>query len=247
MILMTFWRNIFIFSLLLFISIGNAATQLPKNLSISDQVRALEILGFGSASKVLDNPYPLGGYTGIEVGVTSEFIPIEDLASLGSGSGERGEFNFTTLTFGKGLYYNIDMHVYFTPFIQSEKFQSYGAQARWGFYEADFFPLSVTAMLSGGGANFSNLINVSTFGADVIATVNMDNVAIYFGGGTARAIGKFIGGANGITADQQTIEQDIVESHTLFGLNVDISKLFIAMQIDRYTDSVYSGKLGFRF
>ncbi len=75
----------------------------------------------------------------------------------------------------------------------------------------------------------------------------MDSIAIYFGGGRIRAIGKFIGGPAGITDSQSTLEQDIVESHSVFGLNIDIGQMFIAMQIDRYNDSVYSGKLGYRF
>lgn len=242
-------RYSFFILLALFIGLPSAwsMTTLPKNLDAADRIRALEILGFGSVSKILDNPYPLGGYSGIEVGVTSEFIPIEDLASLGNKTTDKGEYNFSTLTFGKGLYYNIDTHIYFTPFVQDEKIQSYGAQLRWGFYEAGFFPLTLTAILYAGGANFSNLINVSSQGLDLVATVAMDNVAIYFGGGRVRAIGRFIGGTGGITDTQDTMEHDIVENHTVFGLNVDISKVFIALEIDRYTDSIYSGKLGYRF
>lgn len=222
-------------------------TSLPKNLNKDHRIRALQILGFGSAAKILDNPYPLGGYTGVEMGLSSEFIPVEDLASLGSKTNARGEYNYYTLTFGKGLYYNIDTHVYFTPFGQKEDIQSFGGQVRWGFYEARFFPLTLTAMVYGGGSNFANLINVSTVGGDIIATVAMDNVAIYFGAGQIRAIGKFIGGAGGITDSQETVEEDVAEGHSVFGINIDISKMFIALQIDRYTDSIYSGKIGFRF
>ncbi|KYG62205.1 hypothetical protein [Bdellovibrio bacteriovorus] len=225
---------------------ATAAYDLPKNLNSGDRIRALEILGFGSASKILDNPYPLGGYAGIEVGIASEYIPTEDLATLGSETTDTGEINYLTLTFGKGLYYNVDTHVYFTPAL-GDGIQTFGGQVRWGFYEASFFPLTLTAMISGGGANFSNLINVKTLGADVIASVAMDNVAIYFGGGRVRAIGTFIGGTDGITDDQNTVEEDIVENHTVFGINVDIAKFFLALQIDRYADSVYSGKLGYRF
>lgn len=75
----------------------------------------------------------------------------------------------------------------------------------------------------------------------------MDNVALYAGVGQTRAIGKFIGGINGITADQETYEEDILEGHSVFGISIDISKVFIALQIDRYKDSVYSGKIGYRF
>lgn len=239
--------------LLIFISIfavtsqAMAATSLPRNLTVADRNRALEILGFGSAPKLLDNPYPLGGYSGIELGLSSEVIPLSDLATLGSASRDKGEFNYYTLTFAKGLYYNVDLHVHFTPFMQSEDVQTFGGQLRWGFFEAAFFPLSLSTVIYSGGANFSNLVNISTLGADLVATVNFDNVAIYFGGGSVRAIGKFIGGADGITDDQRTSVQDVMESHTVFGINIDIAKMFLALEIDRYTDSVYSGKIGVRF
>ncbi|MEN0057677.1 MAG: hypothetical protein AAGB31_02490, partial [Bdellovibrio sp.] len=212
-----------------------------------DQVRALQILGFGSAGKILDNPYPLGGYTGIEVGLTSEFIPVEDLANLGDTTDASGEFTYYTLTFGKGLHYNVDIHVYFTPFIQKEKIQTYGGQLRWGFYETSFFPLSFSAMVYAGGANFANLINVTNWGADLLATVTMDNVAVYAGMGRIWSVGQFIGGADGVTDNQETVERSYSDMHSVFGLNIDIDKFFVAMQVDRYVDSVYSGKVGFRF
>ena len=221
---------------------------LPRNLTVPDQRRALEILGLGTAGKLLDNPYPLGGYSGVEVGLATEFVPIDDLSRLGSTTEDKGELSYYTLTLGKGLFYNIDTQIYFTPFVQgNDSVSNFGGHVRWGFYEATFFPISFSAMISAGGANFSNLINVSTVGADLLATVNIENLALYFGGGRVRAIGTFIGGTNGITADQQTAEQDIVEDHSLFGVNIRFNKMFVAFEIDRYTDSVYSGKLGLRF
>lgn len=244
---MKLFRNLLLPILILFAWNAQALKNLPKNLSVPDQARALEILGFGSASKILNNPYPMGGYQGVEVGLSTEFIPLDDLAVLGNGSSDRGEFNYYTLTFGKGLYYNVDAFVYFSPALQSDQFKNFGAQVRWGFYEFQFFPLTLSALVHGGGANFSNLINISTFGTDLLATVNIENVAIYTGFGSVRAVGKFIGGADGITADQQTLETDLVETHTVFGINVNIAKMFVAVEVDRYTDTVYGGKIGFRF
>ncbi|MGZ3770760.1 MAG: hypothetical protein ACXVCP_06210 [Bdellovibrio sp.] len=235
--------------LLVFLSTSNsrAATALPKNLNQADRVRALQILGLGSAPKLLDNPYPLGGYSGVEIGLSSEFISLQDLASLGSRTSDNGELSFYNFSLGKGLYYNVDTFIYFTPYLQSEKIQFYGGQLRWGFYESPHFPLTFSASFYFGGANFSNLINVTTVGADIIATVNMENVAVYFGGGRVRAVGKFSGGADGVTNTGETEGQDILESHTVFGLNVDISKAFLAFEVDRYLDSNYSAKLGYRF
>lgn len=239
------------FLILILISVGLcrafAATDLPRNLEVDEQVRTLQILGFGSAAKVLGNPFPLGGYSGIEVGLSSEFIPVDDLASLGSTTQDKGEFNYQTLTISKGLYHNVDTLVYFTPTIQEERMLNYGMQLRWGFFQADFFPLTLTAMLYGGGANFSNLINVNTMGMDLLASVTMDRVSLYVGTGRVRATGTFIGGPDGITADQKTVTQDIVDDHSVFGLSVKIARIFVAMEVDRYVDSVYSAKLGFRF
>ena len=59
--------------------------------------------------------------------------------------------------------------------------------------------------------------------------------------------GKFIGGTNGITSSGETETQTSSENHTFAGVNVNISKFFVALEIDKYVDSVYAGKLGFRF
>ncbi|MFM6928051.1 MAG: hypothetical protein ACKOX6_06270 [Bdellovibrio sp.] len=240
-------RFIFMLLSLMLLASANASTNLPRNLTASDQVRALELLGFGSSGKILADPYPLGGYSGVEVGLSTQFIPIGDLASLGSTTDNKGELSYYSLTMGKGLFYNVDAFVYFTPAIQSEEMQSFGGQVRWGFYEANFFPISFSAMVYLGGANFQNLINVQTTGLDLIATVNMDQMALYFGGGRIRAQGTFIGGANGITASHNTEKQDVIEDHSFFGVSIGFAKMFLALEVDRYSDSVYSGKLGFRF
>lgn len=240
-------RFLIFVGLFLSVVLAKATIDLPKNLTVSDQKRTLEILGLGTAAKVLGNPYPLGGYTGFEVGLSSEFIPIEDLANLGSKTTDSGEFNYYTLTIGKGLYYNIDTLLYFTPAIQTQKIQSFGGQIRWGFYEANFFPISFSTRVYAGGANFANLVNITTFGADLIATVAIDNVALYFGQGRLSAHGTFIGGNDGITLSKDTEKQNSQENHTLGGLSVSVAKFFVALEIDRYVDSVYSGKMGFRF
>lgn len=240
-------HRIFILISILFSVQAYAKTDLPRNLSSQDQIRTLEILGYGTASKVLGDPYPLGGYSGVEMGVSTQFIPVSDLATLGNTTRDNGELSYYTLTLGKGLYYNIDTFVYFTPSLQSEEMQNFGGQLRWGFYEASFFPISFSALAYAGGANFQNLINIITTGWDLIGTVNMENVAVYFGAGRVRAQGTFIGGAGGITSSTITESHDISENHTFFGVNVEISKVFIALEVDRYTDSVYGGKLGYRF
>jgi hypothetical protein len=43
------------------------------------------------------------------------------------------------------------------------------------------------------------------------------------------------------------IKEDISESHYLAGVSLKMDRAFLAMQMDRYTQSVLSAKLGIRF
>lgn len=241
------------FFLIIFYFFSNqvfAASSLPRHLSTKDQIRALEILGFGTAAKVLNNPYPLGGNLGFEIGVTSEFIPLDDLSNLGNKTRDTSALNYFTITMGKGLYNNFDIFLYFSPPVQVEDMQNFGLQARWGFYEASFFPISFAISAYAGGANFSNLINISTTGADLLATVAMDNMAFYFGTGRVHAKGNFIGATDiisGITSNTESSSQNVDEVHSLLGINVNIDKWFVAAELNRYSDSVYSTKIGYSF
>lgn len=227
---------------------SEAAFNLPKALSVSEQKEMFEVLGFGAAYKHVANTYPLGGYSGIEVGVSLEVISADGLKNLGSGTTGGGDsINLFTLSVAKGLYHNVDVGFTFSPFFQSEGVRSYNGYLRWGFYEFENFPMILSATLYGGGANYQNLLSATTVGGDLMATVTMDDISIYTGFGRLRSNGTFIGGPDGITADGNASSQDMYASHVLFGVSVGFDSLFIALQADRYNESVYSGKLGFRF
>ena len=221
--------------------------RLPRALDERAQIIATEVLGFGSAAKLLSSPYPLGGYNGFEIGMSSEFIPIDDVSRLGSKSDDRGEYSFYNLSVGKGLFYNLDAYVHFTPFPQEEEVSGYGGMLRWAFWNFQSFPASLSLITHANTANFSNQITTTTVGADVVASVNMEQVSLYFGAGTGRAQGAFIGGTKGITASGDSTRVNVSEDHTLFGIHMRLSKMFLALQVDRYVNSTYSGKLGFRF
>lgn len=225
----------------------HAAFVLPKNLNASDRLRATEILALGTAPKILGNPYPLGGYSGIEFGLSAEFIPTEDLAELGGKSPNKDSFSYNTLMLGKGIHHNVDTFVYFTPLRQESGIQTYGAQLRWGFYESSYFPFALSMSLYAGGANFANLVNASSFGGDLLATVSVDRVAAYIGIGQVRGSAQFIGGSNGITAEGVTVEHSIMKTHSLLGMSFSLSRFFAAVEINRYEDSFYGAKLGYRF
>lgn len=241
-------RSLSVLFILFYICCGAvASTTFPRQLTESDRKTAAGILSFGSMMKLLSNPYPLGGYDGVEVGFASEYIPLENVAALGAKSDDKGEYNYYTISLGKGLFYNIDTFLQFTPLPQSEGMSSFGAQVRWGFYEAAFFPFSLSLVLNGGGSSFSSLINSTMLGADVVGVVDMNNVAVYFGVGQARSSTRFIGGANGLTDDGETHQVNLTKGHQLFGVHLKMDKFFVALEVDRYQEASYGGKLGMRF
>jgi hypothetical protein len=220
---------------------------LPTGLTASDREAALGILGFGSAAKLLASPYPLGGYDGVEVGLSSEYIPLADVASLGNKSNSKSDLNYLNLTLGKGLFYNVDVLLQFIPLPQDEAVSGYGAQIRWGFYETKFMPAALSLVFHGSAMNFNNLLGAHTTGADLIASVNMKDVSLFFGAGQARSVGTFVGGVGGITDSGVTETTDVASPHTVFGISIKMSNVFVALEVDRYVQSTYAGKLGLRF
>lgn len=240
-------RALFILFLILFFHVAQASRELPKNLNPQERVRALEVLGYGSAPKLISNTYPLGGYTGIDIGYSADFIPLKDLSRLGSGSDDDTQMVFNTLSIGKGLFYNVDGYIYFTPFNQHNDLQSFGAQIKWAFYEMTSAPIAFSVSAYGGGANFSNVMGVSTLGGDILATVMTDWLSFYLGVGSVRAIGRFVGGTDGITNVVEDSVEDILRGHSFLGVQLQYSRFYIAGQVDIYTDTFYGAKIGLRF
>lgn len=224
-----------------------AKLSFPTNLSVADQKVALEILGMGSSMKILGDTYPLGGYSGVEIGLANEVISTSEISRLGAKSSQQGEVTYSVLTFGKGLYNNIDVFAQFTPFGQSEEISNYGAMIRYGFFQGEYLPVHMSLNLHGTSANFQNLLTTNSQGLDLVSGFSVDDVTLFFGVGYLKAQGTFMGGASGITSSGSTETQSLTDSHYLVGLNMKFNKMFLALQIDRYTQSTYAAKLGYRF
>jgi hypothetical protein len=226
---------------------ASAANSLPKNLSTSDRETTLGALGFGSAVKVLSSPYPLGGYSGVELSVSSEYIPMTNVAVLGTKINSRADLSFLNFSVGKGLYQNVDIFIQFIPMPQDQSITGFGGQLRWGFYQASFIPANLTLLAHGSSINFYNQLGTETNGFDLIASVNMKDVSLFFGGGRARSIGNFVGGADGVKSSNNSESADLSSPHSVFGISVKMASVFLALEVDRFVQSTYAGKLGLRF
>lgn len=221
--------------------------QIPTALTQKDRDAALEILGYGTAVKILDDPYPLGGYSGFEIGLSSEILSTAEISRLGAKSTTQSETSYQTINVGKGVYNNIDTFLQFSFLGQQENMAHFGGQVRWGFYQAEYLPVYLSLNVHGASTNFQNLISTTAYGLDLIAGFKEGDVTLFFGGGPIKAQGVFSGGSGGVTDTGETLKNSLQDSRFLAGLNIKFDKIFVSLELDRYSYPVYSAKLGFRF
>lgn len=206
-----------------------------------------DVIGFGLAPKLLMNPYPLGGHEGYEFGVSAEFLSLEPIADLGSGSSDQGEFTIYNFSVSKGLYRDIDINFQFAPPFQEENIGSYGVSAKFKVWRAEKLPLFATFVLTGGGSQVQSLITSNLVQADLLVSMSIEEIAMYFGFGQSRLVTRFTGGADSLTDDLKSHTLNRDQFHNLFGLSVQVDRIFFAFQLDRYVESIYSTKIGYRF
>lgn len=237
------------------------ALVIPKGLSSADRREVVRTIGLNSAPKALSNPYPLGGYSGFEVGYSVEFINVRDIRRLGNSSFSNDtEWRFPRLTIGKGLYNDVDVFFSFIPPTGGIRASDYGAQLRWSFYQAQFLPINLSAVGYFNQMNFGDVYMNRNMGIELIAGVNVNNFALYFGGGWLVAKGTFIAGTTANCQDctvdpsdgdvngySKTVDHEVEATHTVVGFSFHYLNLFAAAQVDRYRDAVYSLKVGMRF
>jgi hypothetical protein len=227
-----------------------ATIHLPLGLDIADRKEATKVLGFGTSAKILSDPYPLGGYSGYEVGTFIQSLSVDDLAELGHTlASAQSDVQYMGLTVGKGIYNNIDIYLQWVPYTSGTELTTYGGLVRWCFYQASFLPLTLSATLHGSMAGFSNLVSTRTYGFDLVGGVNVKAVSLFAGIGPIYSTGRFNGGSalTSLTNTGNDETADVRALHSQIGLNVEYKKIFFAVEMDRYTQSVYSSQLGVRF
>jgi hypothetical protein len=244
------------------------ALQLPKGLSKADREEVVETIGMGAATKMLTSPYPLGGYSGFEIGFSLEFIDVRDVNRLGCAVGSPGcantsisdndEFRFSRLSIGKGIYHDIDIFFQFAPPIGGTNISDYGAAVRWAFYQTEFLPITFSAVVHANMMNLQDDFINQNIGAELIAGITVDNFALYAGVGQIWSQGTFqVGNSGNGTVDPSDpdaiqsatgeVTEKTTETHTLVGISLTYENLFAAAEVNHYRDSVYGIKLGVRF
>jgi len=242
--------NSLLFAILFLSWQAQAALTIPGNLNGEERQRITEILGLSTSSKMVGNPYPLGGYSGVELGLGIESVNTEDLNHFGNHVNQEKDFTYPLLSVGKGLYNNTDIFLHFIPYTQSAGFSEYGGLLRVGLYQAAFIPATLGLILHANSTNIGNVFFSQSRGIELVTGLNAGHFSLYLGGGQIQASGRFSRAVNAVNPDQQTAIDEsnlVAHPHWFAGGSFDIEPYFVAIQIDQYTQTMFSGKLGLRF
>jgi hypothetical protein len=241
----------------IFSVIGHCTTYsvVPSDLKNSELGSVIDVLGYSTCTKYLSNPYPLGGFSGVEVGIETELIDISGLSQYGAGDVTQSSFQYTKISVGKGLFNNVDAFLQFVPFSSGSTIEAYGASLKWTFYEASYVPLTVSFIGSYDSSNIQDIYITEHYSGDVMFGFNVKHFAIYFGGGTISGRHSFsintldMSDAANVAAvnSDNFIVMTGTQGHSFLGAHYEISNIFLAAEVDRYENSVYSAKLGARF
>ena len=222
---------------------AQGSLSLPYNMTDGEQQLVLQLIGFTTSFRPVDNPYPLGGYSGLELGLSMESLSTEDIGYFGSGASVDRNVVFPRLSIGKGIFDNVDIFFNFVPFNEGTALGIYSGALRWGFFQATFVPASFSLIINGTNTNLENVFISQTVGVDLVSGVNVDPLSFYVGVGTLYGQGQF---APSITLENAATNQVGRSFHTMIGINMSLNEVFTALEIDTYSTTTVSFKVGTR-
>lgn len=237
----------FIFIFLLVTPSVFAYLKLPNGLDSDERKVVMKKIGFSGTTKYVANGYLLGGYDGIEFSTQVESIPFATISEMSSTAIEQPNRMLTRLGIAKGFFHNLEISFQFIPFFLQAEMSGYSGSLRYTFYEVEDWPVNFDFILHGGGINFANLLGVQSVGMDLVANYYQKYWTFYSGIGQTRIIGTFIGGNNGLTIDNLTATEDVVQNRVFAGLAYDFQSFQLGLQGERFYEGVVNLKIGKRF
>lgn len=241
----------YIFILLFFLIIDPlicfSAIDLPLLLNSQERKELMKIIGLTTSSKLVSNPYPLGGYLGLEIGYNVEYIEMNQANNIGKQTYDIKNFYYPQISVGKGIYNNIDILVHFIPFNEKRGLSNYGGIFRWNFYEGIFYPYFFSFIMHINNVNISDYLNLQSSGYELLAGLYVDFFSIYFGLGPVKCYGEFLGGNSNFTESNEQEEESITGLHYYLGMTFHYKKVYFGLQLDKYYfDIIYGVSLGLR-
>jgi hypothetical protein len=158
------WLQHFLALIFIFCSLQlDAVFNLPRQLSDGDTKRLVEILGAQTGVKPIFHPFALGGYSGVDIGITVERVASDELRQLGDGTTSITDLVYTKLEVAKGLQHGVDLFFQIAPYNRSVDLSSYGGGIKWTFFESKNVPANLSAILVGHDSNIKDLVILKSY------------------------------------------------------------------------------------
>ena len=220
---------------------------LTQNLNKQQRVSILKVLGLGSAGKSVSSPQGLGVDHGLEVSLANEFINTESISQYLDGDRSKNTLYYPKIYIGKGIYEHLDLFIHFIPYTATLGLSEFGGTIRLHFLNAKTSPLSISTIFGMNSANFNNELTLRTVNADLSLGLNWTFYSLFTSIGVADVNGTFVGGTNGTTDSLVNETEQTSHLHFSIGSVFRYNIYFMALALDRYSDSVYTIKIGCHF
>jgi hypothetical protein len=182
------------------LSIGSFANlNVAQALNESQLLSITESAGLPLAMSYTENLYPLGGYSGVRIGLSHKLVSNSRLRQAFRETSDVPDLKLTEIHFSKGLYYNVDFYASFAPKLSNATLSSFAGGIKWGFFEVESKPFQFIASISGRSTNWSNQAIFLNQTFDLISQYSLNHMYYYIGIGSAYVRSEFIGGSHGIT------------------------------------------------
>ncbi|MFK8138299.1 MAG: hypothetical protein AB8E15_08070 [Bdellovibrionales bacterium] len=230
------------------------AFQFSGNLSGDDFKEIIKSLVSGASMKSVSNPYPLGGYTGLQLGMQIENLNTKGLGDLGDATGDNNDINLNVITVGKGLYNNVDIFLAMSPFSSSKGTSLYGGSIRWAFFESEDLPISASITAHSVNVNYDSTVIGESSGIRASIGLSFESSSVYFSAGSLSSKAKFVGGigavsssSSGVTASDFEEREELAEFETSFGGVWEFGSYYTGLELKKTSVSTYTGSIGLRF
>lgn len=189
------------------------AFQFPTNLNFNDQKKVIDILSVQSQKKQTSDPAPLGGYKGWEALVSVEAIGLTELNRLDSDLNNSDMLYLPRLELSKGIYYDIDLSLYFSPFLVNKDIKDFGGQFRLLLLEnfRRYYNLSLNFQVN--STNFKDILFSTNLGFDLVVSRLWEKNSLMFGYGFIRNTSRIVGTNSGQNITDSGLEVAMTENN----------------------------------
>jgi hypothetical protein len=229
------------FIILSFSSFANLTVASPLNQS--QLLSVTESVGLPLATSYTENLFPLGGYSGIRIGLSHKEISNNQLRQSYPETSNIPDLKLTEFHFSKGLYSNVDFYISFIPLGGNGNLSSFAGGIKWGFLELDSKPIQFLVSLSGRSTNWTNQVTFLNQTFDVIGQYSINQFYGYLGIGSAFVRSQFIGGSHGITLSgfNETLEKS--RGRPLIGGGWQTQKWGVGLELTQFLQTTMTLKV----